>query len=381
MAETTVHSSNRAEIWDDKVFVEATRENEFASHMGTDENAVIQVKEDLTKKRGEAITIPFVTRISGGVKGNTVLEGNETQIDNYGYRVPVEVIRNAVLVTEAEEQKAEFDIREIGRTQVKNWLKERLRGGTVDGQTTSNTHATLGEFGIIDNLLSFATSDTATPEMYRDASETNKDAWSVSNQDRLLYGAVASNYSGDHSADLAKLDSSADKLTATSLSLAKRLAKLANPRIRPISTKDGDWFIYYAHPLAMANLKADSTFATATRESWSRGSPSMSNSEGNPLIRGGDVIYDGVIVREVDDMPYISNAGDTSSDVAPGFLCGAQAMASVWAKRMKSTVNQEGGADYGFRYGLGVREMRAVRKLYANSKQWGVFTHYTYGQA
>jgi hypothetical protein len=198
----------------------------------------------------------------------------------------------------------------------------------------------------------------------------------------VLFGGVTSNLSGDHSADLAKIDASADKLTAASLSLAKRMAKATTGnKIRPVKTKEGEWFIYFAHSLAFANLKADSTFATATREGWSRGTPTMNNSEGNPLLRGGDLVYDGVIVREVPEIPYISNAGDTSSDVAPGFLCGAQAMAVAWAKRTKSTINQEKGSDYEFRYGLGVREMRGVRKLYSNSKQWGVLTHYTYGQA
>ncbi len=381
MAETIVSGANRAEIWDDQFFGEYVRENEFSAYMGTDMNSIIQVKEDLKSKRGEAITIPFVTKLAGGVTGNTVLEGNEANLSNYGYRVPVEVLRNAVIVTEAEEQVAEFELRDASREFLKYWAMEKLRGGTVDGQTETNTDATLGKFGIIDNLLSFATSDTATPEMYRDASETNKDTWEVNNSDRVLFGSVASNYSGDHSADLAKIDGSADLLTATSLSLAKRLAKMANPKIRPIKTKEGEWFVYFAHSLAFANLKADSTFSQATREGWSRGVPTMAGSDGNPLLRGGDLVYDGIIVREVPEIPYLSNVGASSSDVAPGFLCGAQGLASVWAKRTKSTINQEKGSDYEFRFGVGIREMRGLRKLYANSKQWGVFTHYSYGQA
>lgn len=380
MAETTVHSNNRAEIWDDNFFGEYVRDNEFAPYMGTDENAIIQVKEDLTKRQGEAITIPFVTKLSGGVSGNATLEGNEAVINNYGYRIPVDVLRNAVIVTEAEEQVAEFDIREAGRTYLKHWSMEKMRGGGDTSETSTDSN--LGKFGIIDNLLAIATSDTATPSMYRDASEADKDSWLANNSDRVLFGAAASNNSAnDHSACLLNVDSAADKLTATTISLAKYLAKRASSKIQPVKTKEGEWFVYFAHSFAFKDLKADSTFAQATREGWSRGVPTMSNSEGNPLLRGGDLVYDGMIIREVPEIPYLADVGNTSSDVAPGFLCGAQALASVWAKRTKSTVNQQGGSDYGFRYGLGIREMRAVRKLYANSKQWGVFTHYSYGQA
>lgn len=376
MSSTTVSSANRAQIWDDQFFGEYVRENEFSPYMGTDMNSVIQVKEDLTKKRGEAITIPFVTRIAGGVSGSATLEGNEATLNNYGYKISVDIIRNAIVTHEGEEQVAAFDIRDAGREYLRNWATEKMRGGGDTSETS--TDATLGKFGIIDNLMSFAVSDSAAVEMYRDASEANKDTWTANNSDRVLFGvATSNNAANDHSANLSNVDSTNDKLTATSLSLSRYLAKRASSRIRPIKTKDGEWFIYFAHSAAFRDLKTDSTFAQATREGWSRANPTIANGEGNPLLRGGDLVYDGVIVREVPEIPYLSAVGNGSINVAPGFLCGAQALGLVWAMRTKSTINQENGSDYNFRFGVGVREMRMVRKLYANSKQWGVVTHYS----
>lgn len=377
MSDTTSATALRVEQWDDEFFTEYVREQQFAAYIGTEMNSVIQVKDDLTKKKGDTITLPFVTRLTGGVSGNAILEGAEETLDNYGFSIPVDVIRNAVVVNEFEEQRSAISIRDAGREMLKYWAIEKLRGGS--DTDTAAADATLGKFGIIDNLLAFY--DGTTYAMYNDASEAVKDAWEVANSDRVLFGAVQSNYSGDHSADLAKIDAAADKLSAASITLAKRLAKKANSRIRPIKTNKGEeWFVYFANSLAFSWLKADSTMTQANREAWVRYNGGMDGGT-NPIYRDSDLIYDGVIIKEIVEMPYISNVGDTSSDVAPGFLCGAQALGLAWAKRTKSTINQDGGTDYEFRFGVGVRDIRGVRKLFANGKQWGVFTHYTYGQA
>ena len=59
---------------------EYIRTNRFARYQGTDANAVIQLKEQLTKKPGDALTISLVKALGGaGVTGNTLLEGQEEQ--------------------------------------------------------------------------------------------------------------------------------------------------------------------------------------------------------------------------------------------------------------------------------------------------------------
>lgn len=377
MSETTSATALRVQQWENDFFAEYVRENQFSAYMGTEMNSVIQVNEDLTKKKGDTVWFPFVTRLTGGVKGNSILEGAEEVLDNYGFNVPVDVIRNAVVTTEFEEQRSAIEIRDAAREMLKFWEIEKLRGGGETDETSCDP--TLGSFGIIDNLMAFY--DGTTYSMYQDTGATARNLWEVNNSDRVLFGSVQSNYSGVHATDLAKIDAAADKLSAANVSLAKRLAKKANSRIRPIKTKEGEeWFVYFANSLAFAWLKVDSTITQANREAWVRYNGGM-NGGTNPIYRDSDLVYDGVIIKEVPEIPYISNAGDTSSDVAPGFLCGAQALGLAWAKRTKSTVNQDKGTDYEFRYGVGVRDIRGVRTFYANNKAWGVFRHYTYGQA
>ena len=55
---------------------------------------------------------------------------------------------------------------------------------------------------------------------YGTASEAQKDAWLVDNADRVLFGAAKSNNSSnDHSASLANIDNTNDKLTPGAISL------------------------------------------------------------------------------------------------------------------------------------------------------------------
>ena len=67
-----------------------------------------------------------------------------------------------------------------------------------------------------------------------------KDAYLAANADRFLFGAAVSNNSGnDHSASLLNIDTSADKLSAAIVTLAKMRALEADPHIRPFKVDDG----------------------------------------------------------------------------------------------------------------------------------------------
>ncbi len=83
MALTTARTGLTPQIWDDQFFMEYVRDNRFKRYMGTDENSIIQLKEDLTKKRGDRVTFAAVNKLTGaGVTGNTTLEGNEEELDS-----------------------------------------------------------------------------------------------------------------------------------------------------------------------------------------------------------------------------------------------------------------------------------------------------------
>jgi len=361
MADTTVATGLRVQQWDSKFFTEYVQANRFKRYMGTTENSLIQVKKDLTKKKGDSITIALVNRLTGnGVTGTNTLEGNEEDLESRSHRLYVDKVRNAVRVAEMEQQKSAIDLRNAGRSTLKTWMMEKTRDDII---------AALG-----------AVHTGTSQVLYADASEAQKDAWLVDNDDRVLFGnAVGNGGYTDHSADLATV-TSAMELSPDIISLAKRMALRANPKIRPI-TVDGDqqWYVFFANPLAMRDLKNDSTFVQANRDARAR-------NKSNPLFCDDDYVWDGVIIREIADIDVLSGVGDSGIDVAPGYLCGAQALGIGWAKM---TTSKQKEFDYGDKIGVAIEEIRGIEKLHfgsgstdtADVKQNGVVTVYTAGVA
>lgn len=332
MALTTARTGLTPQQWDDKFFMEYVRENRFKRYMGTDENSIIQLKEDLTKKKGDKVTFAAVNKLAGsGVTGNTTLEGNEESLDTRSMAVTVAPLRHAVAVTNWDEQKSAIELRDTAKMALKLWSMEQMKTSIITA------------LGSINGVA------------YASASEAQKDAWLVDNADRVLFGKLKSNASSnDHSTSLANIDNTDDKLTPEAVSLMKRIAMTASPAIRPIRlSEDEEWFVLFANSRAFRDFSLNSTVTQANRDARNRGLD-------NPLFTGGSLMWDGVIVREIPEISVLTGVGAGAIDVAPVYLCGAQALGVAWAQRTKTTTQV---SDYGFRNGVGVQEMRAIEKL------------------
>lgn len=81
----------------------------------------------------------------------------------------------------------------------------------------------------------------------------------------------------------------------------------------------------------------------------------------NPIFVGGELVWDGVIIREIPEIASLGavGAGGTVT-VSPSYLCGAQALGVGYAQRSKTTTEVR---DYGFVHGVAVQEMRGIQKL------------------
>lgn len=381
MAETTTPSRLVVQQWDSDFFFEYIRDSRFFRYMGTTENNIFQVRDDLTKKKGDRVTLPFVGRAdaSHAKTGNDVLEGAEQVLDQDGFAIPVDVQRTGFVTTEWEDQKNAIDLREAFRMALKGWAAERMRGGG----TAAITALVGNKFGIIDNLYAFfdGFNNSSTYALYGDATEAVRDAWLANNSDRVLFGAAKSNNAAnDHSAALAQIDNTADKLTAANVSLMKRMAKTADHHIRPVKTmEEEEWFTLFAGSFPFRDLKGDSTIQNANREAWVRyEGPARLGAGGEgtqPLFRDSDLVYDGVVIREVPEIPVVSNG---TINCSANFFCGAQALGIVWARRTQTRELNDGrGTDYGHRQGVSISEIRGARTLYAFNQCWGVARLYT----
>lgn len=340
MAFTTVAAANVNEQWDANFFKEYVRENRFKRYMGTDENSVIQMLEDLTKKAGDGITVSLITKLSGaGQTGNGLLEGNEEALGNYGHKIEVATRRHGVAVTDNDQQYTEISLRDAAKAMLKLWAMEKLRTDIITALGSKNGTA------------------------YGSASEAVKDAWVAANSDRVLFGSGVGSFT-DHSADLL-LVTSAMTLSKAIVSKAKAKAETANPIVRPIrTTEDEENYVMFCGSGAFRDLKTD--LESANRDGMERG-------KSNPLFRDGDLYWDGVVIRKVPEIAAIGTVGASSARVEPYYLCGAQAVGVAWAKRTQSTTDVR---DYGFVKGVGIHEMLGVEKLMFNSKDNGVFSGY-----
>lgn len=353
MAESTARAGLTPQVWDDQFFTEYVRNNRFRKYMGTSPDNVIQVREQLGRKPGDRIAFGAVRSLSGGVTGNTVLEGNEAELDSRSMTVAISPLRNAVIVTDWDDQKSAMDLRAAARPALRTWSMEKLREDVIRAlKSVPNTAGTMVRW------------ETAT------AAERN--TWLVNNSDRVLFGSsVANGVSGVVATALATVDSTNDKLTPGVVSLAKRIAQRAAPRIMPTRTREEDeeWFVMFANPRSFRDLANDPVMTQANRDARVRGV------ETNPLFTGGSLVWDSVIIREIPEMDaaiaastgrlpteggILAGAGTAGIDVGFNFLCGAQALGAAWAQRLRSTTDVR---DYGFRHGVGVQEIRGIEKL------------------
>jgi hypothetical protein len=118
----------------------------------------------------------------------------------------------------------------------------------------------------------------------------------------------------------------------------------------------------------MRDLRSDSTMQAANRDAMERG-------KNNPLFTPGDLLWDGVIIREVPEIGVIEDVGASTIDVAANFLCGAQAVGLAYAQRSTPIFDE---FDYGNLKGTGVKCIRGVEKLmFQSGVQHGVVTVYS----
>lgn len=352
MAETIISTANRVKQWESKFFEEYVRTSRFKRYMGSSENSIIQVSRNLTKKKGDAITIPLLGALdasSGYNDGSTTLVGAEKALPNEGHRIGIGVVRDATIVNLEEEQASPVAIREAGRTALMTLAKRYLKNDIV--AALSSVHGT----------------------PYADASAVLRDQWNVANSDRVLYGDDIGNYDPTMATALAAI-AAGETLSKETVSKLKRIAQEAvaanGEGIRPFTYgEDEETYVLFAGTRAFRDLKLD--LATAHEEARKRGLD-------NPLFTGTTSLYwDGVVIREIPEIVSLGAVGAASALVEPVYLCGAQALGVAWAQTTKTTVRKED--DYGFRHGVGFMEMRGVEKLQweqgeTTAKDWGVVT-------
>lgn len=323
--DTTLNNANlNAQVWAKDLWVEAQAENFFAKFTGKENptadkankvalNSIVHLKEDLTEKPGTVITIPLAMKLTGsGVTGDNDLEGNEEQMVFYDFSMTVDQLRNAVkLKGRLEEKKAAFSMRTAAKNLLKIWLTEAMDKAIFTALSTSPT--------------------------------TN----------RVLYAGTGNAKTGD-------LETT-DVFTLDLISIAKRKAKMASPKIRPVMVKGKPYYILLVHPYQMKAIRDDDDWQNAQKYAGVRG-------DENPIFSGMEGIYDGVVIHEHENVYTADDWGTGAVHGARALFLGAQAAGEAIAQR---PFWEEDLFDYKNKVGFATGLIWKAAKTQFNSEDYG----------
>ena len=375
MASSTISSGNVVTRFKKKVLREYVRGGRFGPVTGTDENKIIQITRENKK-----CSLPLIGKVGGpGVRGSTQLSGSEQPLSNYAYTLQPTYHRQGVLIDNEEREKSEFDLFKEARPALMNWMMETKRDQIIQAMGAIEAGGTYYNYGGTE--ASGATGSSA-------ASAANMDTWVTNNADRIMYGTSTTFTSGDHTTSLGNI-ASTEKMSTDLVEILKRKAQDADPLIRPIMVKDDEpWFVLYLGKYAFRDLRDDSTLLTSMQNALAR-------NRDNPLFAGGDLLWDGVIIKEVPDIDKfidstgsglwdgvwganaassdtLATGGTTSARLSVGFLCGAQAVGFGVGKTASFKRRKED--DYEHLNGVAVSAKHDIKKTFYNNKQHGMVT-------
>lgn len=379
MAETILNGNLAERRWlSDEYVTPYLRQSGFDRYMGSGTDAIIRLLRGTDIGNGaKSVVMPLVGLLRGeGVSGSQVLEGNEEDMDTYADEIRVNYRRNGVKVPKSESYKTALDLLRVARPRLRDWaanivlkkgLIQQMQGIVIPGVTVTEGDGS-----------TYQGPDSVIP--YSQATAAQRNTFVVNNSDRILFGAdIANASSGVMATALATIDNTNDKLTPALISKAKRIAQATatidatvtnnvSP-ITPYTTKDGEeWFVMFVHPRAMRDLRNDPTMTQANREAMERG-------KDNPLFRGGDLLWDGVIIREIFDLELIAGAGAASIDVAHNFLAGQSALAVAYGEEPRIITDRD--QDYQFRPAVAVQELIGIKKTSYAGRQYGGVSVFT----
>ena len=356
--------------WRRNVFRDYQRNNLFSEFIGNGNSAVIHRINEL-KDEGEEITIPlFMLPPAGGVSGEQTLVGNEHDLKHFGWKVRIDWWRDAILLNKKQQRRSVVDQMEEVRPALTQLAANKLRDDVIRGfHNVGQTE--LGPDLETANVMG---------RYYPRATPTQKNAWHNANDDRVVYGNQRSQYvAGDHAASLLNVDKDNDRFLGKSVKMMKRMAKKARPHLSPITVEGGrEYFGTFVGSNLFRDFAEDPVVVAANKDARARGVDS------NPIFQDGDLILNGVWVREIpemDDLATIAGAGATGINVAPAWLVGRQAMGYAIGQLPQPTERSED--DYKFVKGRGVETCYGIgksqfrnRELGEDSpiKDWGVVT-------
>ncbi len=356
-----------------KFWTEYVRTSGFKPYMKSGDaegvNAVIHVALE-PKKGGNTVRIPLLTQLyNRGASGSSTLVGREEPLGKYSFNAKIEWRRHAVATEEREEHFSFIKAVDEVRPLLKQWAEVQVRDEVIDSMSM-----------VVSNLPGTADVCFAPPICNPDAPDTpiktiasaaQCNAYFVDNADRVQMGLSAVPtfggpnpvVAGNFAASLANVAAagSVHKAGAAFIMRMKYLARHARPLVRPIRTGEQgrEYYVAFCDSDSFDQYWNDADIKQANIEARSREGNGM---EKNPIFQDGDLLFKGVIIREIPEMLRIDKAvWGTPRDVGRTHLCGTQASVFTWGMEPDFRARKED--DYGHIKGVGLVEARGCQAI------------------
>jgi len=358
MSNFTLATPSQNEIWSSQFISEYVRASTYQNFMSTTGNNIIAVKNELTNKAGQLIHVPLFGKLRGTPNdGSTSLVGNEKSLTNYSVAFQTKLVRDAVSIQITEELKTELDLRGIAKTALTRFASEMLKNDL----TTAFNSVPVAMGGDAEDVT----------VAYGSASAGQLNNYVTANVDRTFF--VGGSNTGTMSTSLSSVGASTGVLTSAVLSAIKDKADATTNSsvfaIEPYQTKDGQpYYVLFVNAAGYRQLRSDSAIYQSTKDAL----PREKDSDENPLFTGGDLIWDGVIIKKVRDYTTIGNVGASSAPVAQAQLCGLNSVMMGYS--MKSRPTRRSEDDYQLNAGVGFMEHRGQIKASVAGLQTGMVT-------
>ncbi|WP_208439718.1 MULTISPECIES: N4-gp56 family major capsid protein [Bartonella] len=356
MALTTVRADDPHAIstWSKLLNTEVSKAIPIAPLIGKGSNSIIQLKTETQKGRGDCVTFSLRAQLLGrGVTSGQTLEGNEEALQFLHDRLYIDELSHAVRVENEgsiAQQRTTFDLRDEAKDGLVDWYADRLSLMFFIQACgyTARTISFEGRMIDIENVH-YGFNEPLAPSSKRIIRPDSK------TKDEELSEAPK------HSFSLKLIDE------------AVKMAKLANPKIRPVRVNGESVYVLYLHPTQVMQLRTN----TETGQWLDIQKAAYTGSRAqNPIFDGSLGMYNGVILRESEHVTHGVKSTDHTAkkSVRRAVLLGAQSI--VMAFGNNRNVNRyklvEEHFDYQRYYGLSAKTLIGMKKTrfkFPNSSQ------------
>lgn len=358
MSNFTLATPSENQIWSTQFVSEYVRASTYNNFMSTTGDNIITVKNELTNKKGELIHVPFFEKARGTPNdGTTSLVGNEMTLGNYSAGFQTKLVRNAINMEITERLKTELDLRGVITGSLKKYAAEMLKNDLIT------------QFNAVPVAMGGDAEDISVA--FGSATSTQLNAYCAANSDRIAF--VGGSNTGTMSTSLASVGATTGALSASVLSQIKDQADGTTNSsvfaIEPYQTKNGDvYYVLFVNAAGYRQLRLDPEIFQSTKDAL----PREKDAKDNPLFTGGDLLWDGIIIKKNRDYTPLGAVGASGVQVAQAQLCGVNSVLMGYSMKTRPTRRSED--DYQLYAGIGFMEHRGQIKASVQGLQTGMVT-------